>query len=152
MFTRRFGSTPRGARLARHLAVNRLHAWGIPYGTDVSDAVAPIVAELVANAVTHDHVPGRDFELRLTRLATAVRVEVTDTRSGPPRPPAPGDVRAPRPLDEHGRGLLLVDALADRWEVVDGEPPAKTVRAEADPDGGIDGDVEGDPEQGCVNH
>ncbi|MBB4896614.1 anti-sigma regulatory factor (Ser/Thr protein kinase) [Streptomyces griseostramineus] len=140
MFTQRFSSTPRGARLARHLAVRRLHAWGVPYGTDASDAVALIVAELAANAVTHGRVPGRDFELRLTRLAGTVRVEVTDTRSGPPRPPAPDDVRAPHPLDEHGRGLLLVDALADRWEVVDGEPPAKTVRAEVDVD------------RGCADH
>lgn len=38
----------------------------------------------------------------------------------------------PAPLAETGRGLLLVDALADRWEVVDRDPPGKTVRAEVD--------------------
>jgi anti-sigma regulatory factor (Ser/Thr protein kinase) len=132
VFTQRLSATPRGARLARRLALHQLHAWGIPHGTDVSDAVATIVAELAANAVTHGRVPGRDFELRLSFPPGSVRVEVSDTHSGP-RPPGPGAVPAPHPLDETGRGLLLVDALAARWEVVDREPrPGKTVRAEVD--------------------
>ncbi|MFE8986864.1 ATP-binding protein [Streptomyces collinus] len=130
VFRQRLSSTPRGARLARSLTLNQLHSWGIPYGSDVSCAAGAIVAELAANAVTHGRVPGRDFELRLALGTGSVRVEVTDTRSGPPYPPAPGAVRPPRPLDEHGRGFVLVDALADRWEVLDREPPGKTVRAE----------------------
>ncbi|MFI6204914.1 ATP-binding protein [Streptomyces sp. NPDC051041] len=135
VFTQRLSATPRGARLARHLAVRELHTWGVPYGTDASDRIAVIVAELAANAVTHGRVPGRDFELTLTLLTAGagarVRAEVTDTRTEL-RPPVPGAVRPPRPLDEHGRGLPLVDALADRWAVVDREPPGKTVRAEVD--------------------
>ncbi|CAL9617467.1 hypothetical protein SUDANB1_05765 [Streptomyces sp. enrichment culture] len=130
VFRQRLSSTPRGARLARSLTLNQLHSWGIPYGSDVSCAAGAIVAELAANAVTHGRVPGRDFELRLALGTGSVRVEVTDTRSGPPYPPAPGAVRPPRPLDEYGRGFVLVDALADRWEVLDREPPGKTVRAE----------------------
>ncbi|MEV5352397.1 ATP-binding protein [Streptomyces sp. NPDC052693] len=132
VFTQRLSSTPRGARLARRLTLNQLHSWGIPYGSDVSDAVGAIVAELAANAVTHGRVPGRDFALRLALVPGRVQVEVADSRSGPPRPPAPDAVRPPRPLDEHGRGFVLVDALADRWEVLDREPPGKTVRAEVD--------------------
>ncbi|MEU1269484.1 ATP-binding protein [Streptomyces sp. NPDC005799] len=131
MFTQRLSPTPRGARLARHLALNQLHAWGIPHGSDVSEAVAVIVAELAANAVTHGRVPGRDFELRLSLPTGSVRIEVSDTRSEP-RPPKPCDVRPSHPLDEQGRGLVLVDALADRWEVLDREPLGKTVRAEVD--------------------
>lgn len=132
MFSQRLSATPRGARLARHLALNQLHAWGVPHGSDASDTVAVIVAELAANAVTHGRVPGRDFELSLSLVTGSVRVEVTDTCTEP-RPPGPGVVRTPRPLDEAGRGLLLVDALADRWEVVDREPPpGKSVRAEVD--------------------
>ena len=130
--TQRLSATPRAARLARHLALNQLQAWGIPYRSDVSEAVAAIVAELAANAVTHGRVPGRDFELRLSLPTGSVRIEVSDTRTDP-RPPKPGDVRPPHPLDEHGRGLVLVDALADRWEVVDRDPaPGKTVRVEVD--------------------
>ncbi|MGW1608806.1 ATP-binding protein [Streptomyces sp. NPDC002285] len=132
VFTQRLSATPRGARLARHLAVNQLHTWGIPHGSDASEAVASIVAELAANAVTHGRVPGRDFELRLSLPTGSIRVEVSDTRTES-HPPKPGDVRLPHPLDEHGRGLVLVEALADRWEVVErDEPPGKTVCAEVD--------------------
>ncbi|NEA61881.1 ATP-binding protein [Streptomyces sp. SID12488] len=103
----------------------------MPYDSDVSEAVALIVAELAANAVTHGRVPGRDFELRLTLVTGSVRVEVTDSRSGS-RPPGPRDVRPPSLPAESGHGLVLVDAVADRWEVLDREPPGKTVRAEVD--------------------
>ncbi|MFD5590863.1 ATP-binding protein [Streptomyces griseorubiginosus] len=127
-FTQRLSATPRGARLARHLALDQLRAWGLPYDTPVSEAVAVIVAELAANAVTHGRVPGRDFELRLSLVTGSVRIEVTDTRAEP----LPV-VRPPGPLDDGGRGLVLVEALADRWEVLDREPsPGKTVRAEVD--------------------
>ncbi|KOG20732.1 ATP-binding protein [Streptomyces viridochromogenes] len=130
--TQRLSATPRGARLARHLVVNQLHAWGIPHGSAASDAVAVIVAELAANAVTHGRVAGRDFEVRLSLPTGSIRVEVSDTRteSGPPKP---GDVPPPHPLDEHGRGLVLVEALADRWEVVERDgSPGKTVCAEVE--------------------
>jgi anti-sigma regulatory factor (Ser/Thr protein kinase) len=134
----RFSATPRGARLARHLAVGQLCTWGIPHGTDVSDAVALVVAELAANAVTHGRVPGRDFELRLSLVGGSVRVEVTDTHSGVPSLPGPGGVERPGFLDEHGRGLVLVAALADRWELLERKPPpGKTVRAEVDLPGGL---------------
>lgn len=128
-FALRLSSTPRGARLARHLALNQLHDWGIPHGSDTSDAVALVVAELAANAVTHGRVPGRDFELRLSLVTGSVRIEVSDTRAER----HPRERRHARLLDETGRGLVLVDALADRWEVLDREPPpGKTVRAEVD--------------------
>jgi anti-sigma regulatory factor (Ser/Thr protein kinase) len=126
VFSQRLSATPRGARLARRLAGNQLAEWGIPYGSDVFDRAALIVAELAANAATHGRVPGRDFELRLTLRPEGLRIEVTDTHSGPPRPA----VRPLRPLEEHGRGLLLVESLADHWEVLEGDPPAKTVRAD----------------------
>jgi anti-sigma regulatory factor (Ser/Thr protein kinase) len=130
-FTQRFSPTPLGARLARHLAVERLHAWGIPYGSDLSDTAALVVAELAANAVTHGRVPGRDFELRLALITGSLRIEVGDTR-GESRPEGPAPVQL---LDESGRGLLLVDALASRWEVVDRDPPpGKTVRVDLDLD------------------
>ncbi|MER7495441.1 ATP-binding protein [Streptomyces pharetrae] len=130
VFTQRLSATPRGARLARRLAVGQLADWGVPYGSDTSDTVAAVVAELAANAVTHGRVPGRDFELRLSLAPGCVRIEVTDTHTGP-RPPGPGDVRPPQTLTETGRGLVLVEALADRWEVLD-RVPGKTVRAEVD--------------------
>ncbi|MFF7123355.1 ATP-binding protein [Streptomyces sp. NPDC008240] len=125
-FAMRFSSTPRGARLARRLAGQRLDAWGIPYDCDAHHALTLIVGELAANAVRHGRVPGRDFHLSLARDAATVRIEVTDTRTeGVPVVATPTDLR------DTGRGLLLVEHLADRW---DWHPrrggPGKTVWAE----------------------
>ncbi|MDI9888662.1 ATP-binding protein [Streptomyces sp. HNM0645] len=134
VFTQRFSSIPRGARLARHLALHQLHSWGVPHGTEVSETAAVLVAELAANAVTHGRVPGRDFELRLALDAGTLTVDVSDTR-GERRPPRPGAICLPAdPAGdaETGRGLVLVAALADRWSVLDRVPVGKTVRAELD--------------------
>lgn len=125
-FTMRFSSTPRGARLARRLAGERIDAWGIPYGSDTHDAATLTVAELSTNAVRHGHVSGRDFRLRLSAEGTAIRIEVTDTRGE--RLPTPTE-RPPLDLDG-GRGLLLVAALADRWGWYPSpDGPGKTVWA-----------------------
>lgn len=123
-FTQRLSATRRGARLARHLALHQLDEWGIPYGSELSDAAAMIVAELAANAITHGRVPGRDFELRLILAATTLRVEVSDARGE--REPAP---RSPVPDAEDGRGLQLVEALATSWGTKD-RLIGKTVWAE----------------------
>ncbi|MFF1896540.1 ATP-binding protein [Streptomyces sp. NPDC058206] len=137
VFVQRFSSTPRGARLARKLALHQLNDWGVPYGGDASETAALIVAELAANAVTHGRVSGRDFELRIVhapgdgRTLGVLRIEVTDTR-GERRPPGPGEVVAPPPGSGSGLGLILVEALADRWAVLDRVQPGKTVRAELD--------------------
>lgn len=130
VFTQRFSSTPRGARLARRLAQHQLDSWGMPHGSEASDTAALLVAELAANAVTHGRVPGRDFEVTVKLLGRTLRIEVSDAR-GELRPPVPGAPRpAPRPLAETGRGMLLVEALADRWDVLDRVPVGKTVVAE----------------------
>lgn len=131
VFAQRFSSTRLGARLARHLALHQLDAWGIPYGTSTADAAALVVAELAANAATHGRVPGRDFELRLTLTDAVLRIEVSDTR-GEKRPPTADRLTHPTATDDTGRGLVLVDALADRWTVLDRVPIGKTVRAELD--------------------
>lgn len=128
-FTVRLSSTPRGARLARYLALQQLDEWGIAYGGDVSDKAALAVAELAANAATHGHVPGRDFQLRVECGARVVRVEVSDTRSGGGVPAEP--VMPPGEADS-GRGLCLVDAVASRWGAIDRVGPGKTVWAEID--------------------
>ncbi|KPC58724.1 ATP-binding protein [Streptomyces chattanoogensis] len=134
MFCQRFSSTPRGARRARYLAVHQLDVWGFPYGGEVSESVALIVGELAANAATHGRVPGRDFELRLTRLPDSarpgvLRIVVADTRTEL-RPPEPGAVELPAPESESGRGLALVAALASCWRVEERPPVGKGVVAE----------------------
>jgi anti-sigma regulatory factor (Ser/Thr protein kinase) len=123
-----FTSSPRGAQLARRLAVRRLEAWGYPPVSDTSSTVALLVAELAANAVRHGRVPGREFHLRLTCEARTrlIRIEVSD--ACPNRPPT--DLRPPSADDESGRGLLLVDLLARRWGAAPRNPIGKIIWAE----------------------
>ncbi|MGP3686759.1 ATP-binding protein [Streptomyces sp. IBSNAI002] len=113
-FDVRLSSTPRGARLARLLAVEQLRAWGLPLWDP-----AQVVAELAVNAVTHGRVPGRDFRLVLGVGGGVLRIEVTDTR---------GD-RVPVRRDP-GRGLVIVEGIAERWGVREGPAPSKVVWAE----------------------
>ncbi|WP_369170225.1 ATP-binding protein [Streptomyces sp. R28] len=121
-FSLQLSSTPRGARLARLLTAEQLRSWNLPL-----DPTAHIVAELAANAVTHGRVPGRDFRLLIHVAGDTVRIEVTDTRAD--RLPR---TELPTPEAESGRGLVIVNALADRWGVTPGLPPRKTVWAEVD--------------------
>jgi anti-sigma regulatory factor (Ser/Thr protein kinase) len=130
-FTRRFtqllSATPRGARLARLLAVQQLDEWGWPHSCTVSKSTALVVAELAANAVTHGHVRGRGFRLTLAvEGSDTLRIEVADAR-GDRRPLARP---AASPTTERGRGLLLVDALAARWGCEPWPPSGKVVWAE----------------------
>ncbi|MGV9344356.1 ATP-binding protein [Streptomyces spiralis] len=124
-----FASSPRGAQLARRLAVRCMEEWGHPPASDVSCTVALVVGELAANAVQHGRVPGRDFGLRLSLDTTAglVRVEVADAASAK-RPPTVPPTSCPE--GESGRGLLLVDVLAVRWGWTPRHPVGKTVWAE----------------------
>ncbi|OIK29132.1 hypothetical protein VT52_003450 [Streptomyces malaysiense] len=118
----RFTSTPRGARLARRLVSLRLDEWEHPYDGGANESVTLIAAEFAANAVRHGRVPGRDFRLRLTGDDDVLRVEVSDTLAE--RLPEPRV-----PCGESGRGLVLVEALADKWGVAP-RRPGKTVWAE----------------------
>ncbi|AXK35624.1 ATP-binding protein [Streptomyces armeniacus] len=129
-----FSSTRRGARLARLLAVGQLRQWDAPFG--LVERAEAVVAELAANAALHGRVPGRSFRLMLVFVPTAgppvrrhclLRIEVTDACETRHPPEA---VPAPRPGDEAGRGLLLVEALAERWGTEPYFPSGKTVWAE----------------------
>jgi anti-sigma regulatory factor (Ser/Thr protein kinase) len=124
-----FPSSPHGARLARRFAVRCLEGWGHQSASDVSCTVALVVGELAANAVQHGRVPGRDFGVRLVLDVTAglVRAEVSDAATDK-RPPLATPVTPPE--GESGRGLLLVDVLAERWGWEPRQPVGKTVWAE----------------------
>ncbi|MFI1868805.1 ATP-binding protein [Streptomyces jumonjinensis] len=91
---------------AREDVARCLHGWGLGHG---QDALTVIASELVTNAVIHTGTRRISVSLRRTAQRT-VRLTVTDSS---PRVPATPDA-APED-DEHGRGLLLVDALASRW-------------------------------------
>lgn len=124
--TQRLSSTPRGARLARHLTAQQLHDWGFPHDSDLNDTARHVVAELAANAVTHGRVPGRDFELcLLLRLPEdTLRIEVSDARGDRQLRFAAADVEG-----DGGRGLILVTLLATTWGVTQ-RTVGKTVWAE----------------------
>ncbi|MDJ0465211.1 ATP-binding protein [Streptomyces sp. H27-C3] len=142
-FAIQLSATRRGARLARLLAVEELRAWGLPL-----EAPAHVIAELAANAALHGHLPGRDFRLTLAVVGDDVlRIEVIDPRGD--RMPAP----AQEPAEgESGRGLLLVEALADRWGVTEGPAPCKTVWAEIDLPTGSQQPRPGCPRPGDPRH
>lgn len=127
--TLQFPSTPRGAQLARRHAVRWMGERGYPPASDTSCTVALVVGELAANAVQHGRVPGRESGLRLSldRAAGVLRVEVADAASAKRLPTA---APSSRPEGESGRGLLLVDVLAERWGTAPRSPVGKTVWAE----------------------
>ncbi|MGK5695733.1 ATP-binding protein [Streptomyces sp. URMC 128] len=96
---------------ARRWARSRLAGSGIQADEPLAETLILLVSELVTNAVVHT---GRPAVLRLSlphavTEEVTVRLEVAD-RSG--RAPVP------RCVDDDatgGRGLALVDGLADRW-------------------------------------
>ncbi|MFJ4620355.1 ATP-binding protein [Streptomyces sp. NPDC088812] len=83
-----------------------LRHWGRTGRTDIAEL---LTSELVTNALVHtDH----DAVLTATVGPAGLRVEVRDFVSRPPQPrPAATDGAT------HGRGLLLVQSLADAWGV-----------------------------------
>ncbi|WP_251076677.1 ATP-binding protein [Streptomyces benahoarensis] len=96
---------------ARRWARSRLAGSGIGVDEPLSETLILLISELVTNAVVHT---GTGAVLRMCfsgsgAVVGTVRVEVADASARPPRPRhADGD-------DTHGRGLELVDGLADRW-------------------------------------
>ncbi|MEU8349047.1 ATP-binding protein [Streptomyces sp. NPDC048845] len=97
---------PSTAETGRRLVRNVLDVWGLD---DLTDRALLIVTELISNAAKHTSCG----EIRLTvgrPSVTRVRVGVLDWE--PSRLPTVG--RADE-NDESGRGLLLIDAVADRW-------------------------------------
>lgn len=118
-FSVQLSCTRRGVRIARVLAIEQLRRWGREF-----EEVQYVVGELAANAALHGRVPGRDMRLVLRDDGVTLRIEVVDAR-GDRLPVVRRD-----PGGESGRGLLLVAALADRWGVLAGPGPCKTVWAE----------------------
>ena len=64
--------------------------------------------ELVSNVVRHVGTP---MTVRALRQPSSIRVEVDDSSNEMPVLQHPGA------LDDHGRGLLLLDSLANQWGI-----------------------------------
>ena len=98
-----------GVPLARHVTLDLLRAWDSPH--DVDDA-ALLVSELVSNVV--DHVQGEAvLTLELALAGDWLRISVAD---GSAVRPVVRELQQGRP---RGRGLQLVEAIADRWGAED---------------------------------
>ncbi|MCL6732732.1 ATP-binding protein [Streptomyces neyagawaensis] len=91
----------------RRIVRSYLDEWEMP---ELTDAVELGVTELLANVVRH--VPDRRCALLLLRSPGGVRVEVTD--GSEQLPVLRTDLS---PYADGGRGLVLVDAVADKWGV-----------------------------------
>ncbi|HET6165230.1 MAG TPA: ATP-binding protein [Marmoricola sp.] len=97
---------------ARRFLRGTLRAWDV--SVSAADAAVLCLSELVTNALIH----GNDgCVVRVVLHEGVVRVDVRDTGAGAAEVGSPTD-----PLQVHGRGLQVVEALATRWghEVDDG--------------------------------
>ncbi|GGL91333.1 hypothetical protein GCM10010129_38830 [Streptomyces fumigatiscleroticus] len=92
-------SVPAGRRFLQH----HLRAWDL---TPLTDTASLLASELLTNAVCHAQGP---LTLRAWHSARELGVEISDHTV--PRPWA----RTAGTSEENGRGLMLVDALADAW-------------------------------------
>jgi anti-sigma regulatory factor (Ser/Thr protein kinase) len=105
--TRRRSSVPQ----ARAILRAALGSWGVEQ--EVAEAAELILSELVTNALRVPVQSDRRVGVRFIRtpMDEVLRLEVSDAGAGRP------GVRAPRDDEACGRGLLLVEALAQRWGV-----------------------------------
>ena len=100
---------PPSIPVARHLVLELLRVWEAPHDRD--DA-ALVVTELVANVI--DHVRGEaNLTLELALAGDSLRLAVAD---GSSVRPVVQELSHDRP---RGRGLVLVEAVTDRWGVED---------------------------------
>ncbi|WP_189219323.1 MULTISPECIES: ATP-binding protein [Streptomyces] len=97
-----------GAKAARDWAWGHLETLGWPTSApDTADAVLLAVSELVTNAHVHAHSAA---QLMMTWDNRCLHIAVHDGSADLPAPQPPSGERP------GGRGMFLVDALADGWE------------------------------------
>ncbi|MGW0944224.1 ATP-binding protein [Streptomyces sp. NPDC002623] len=100
--------SPRSASRARCLLRTQLTEWKI--NGEAAFAAELVLSELVTNALRHARTPaGREIGVRIAQYEGRLRVEVADANNARPQP------RKATAEDEHGRGLAMVEALAQRW-------------------------------------
>ncbi|MFE7127444.1 ATP-binding protein [Streptomyces sp. NPDC057617] len=117
----RWSSHPRCVALARMELRKALADWGL---SGLEDSAVLILSELLSNAGLHARVsPEQVIETHYFRSSGGLRIEVHDGSPERPRP-RPANLEA-----SDGRGLLLVEALADAWGVADRAGPGKVVWA-----------------------
>lgn len=93
--------------------------------TSVTDELELLASEMVTNAVMYAKTP---FIIRVVCFEGTIRLEVEDASTTLPSPRRPG------PTAPVGRGLVVVEGIADRWGVR-AESAGKVVWAEIDDEG-----------------
>jgi len=101
-----FPPHPQNVRHARRITRTALAAWGAP---DLIDSAEMLVSELVTNAFQYGRGP---VDLTLALTGRSLRIAVTDEGTSLPVP------REAAEDAQSGRGLAIVEMLADSWEVV----------------------------------
>jgi anti-sigma regulatory factor (Ser/Thr protein kinase) len=113
-FSFELAAHPRSAGQARRLTRARLTGWSV--GEDTCEAAALVVSELVTNALVH--TASQVIVCDLHDEADRLRISVRDEGCTPGEPhPSPQ-----RPEEEHGRGLLLVEAVSSAWGAQEAAP------------------------------
>ncbi|GAB2984167.1 ATP-binding protein [Streptomyces pseudoechinosporeus] len=97
-------NNPRAPRIARRTIRTALLDYNC--SLELADTAELLTSELVSNAVKHSDGP---VTVRLHTRAGVVRIGVMDDH-----PELPGPLPC-TPDEDFGRGLYLVDALADSW-------------------------------------
>lgn len=91
---------------------------GAGWGEEAVELAVLAVDEALANAIEHGSLPGAPVEVATTVAAGGDVAEVLVTDRGRPGARAPLGVPAPPPpSSDHGRGLIIMSALADGLEV-----------------------------------
>ena len=128
MTTKALSARPEEARTARHFVRELLTCWGLEA---LADDAEMIVDELVVNAVLHGTRasgirPGASSVLRLCMLRRVgeVMLAVVDPGNEAPVP------RQPDWTGENGRGLQIIDAVADNLQLTGNERHGTTVHFE----------------------
>ncbi|WP_051941149.1 ATP-binding protein [Phaeacidiphilus oryzae] len=109
-------------------------AWLLPMTAEALADAQLVADELVANALTHA-CPDSPCELALMWTGRSLRIEVADGSTLPPTAGVPPDEES-----TSGRGLLLVQALTERWGCASRDA-GKIVWAEVAPSDETDPDV-----------
>lgn len=114
MSSESFDGAPTSAAAARRFVASQISDLSV----EAREKITLMVSELASNAIRHAQTR---FRVGVERTGDVVRVEVTDSGSGDP-------VRqSPEPTEPSGRGLRIVDALADEWGVHHARKSDKTV-------------------------
>lgn len=100
---------PDSPALARALIGDACLAWQMPH---LLHPCRLVMSELVTNAVEH---VGSQITVTVTRRGVGLHLAVADTGPALPRLIALIPPREDEPLNERGRGLRMVDAVATIW-------------------------------------